>query len=63
MRGPGEIMGTAQSGFDFMKIADIGRDQDLLNLAHKKALQLKNEEPECAEKLINRWFPKLISGS
>lgn len=45
LRGPGDIMGTRQSGILDLKIADIVKDNQWLILARKKALQLLEEDP------------------
>ena len=37
IRGPGEVFGTRQSGAAPFKIADLGRDIDLLRLAYRDA--------------------------
>jgi ATP-dependent DNA helicase RecG len=37
LRGPGDLMGTRQSGLLSFKIADLSRDQQLLHLARKVA--------------------------
>lgn len=45
LRGPGDIMGTQQSGMLNLKIADIVRDNDILKTARYHAMQLLNTDP------------------
>jgi ATP-dependent DNA helicase RecG len=46
LRGPGDLMGTQQSGVLNLQIADIVRDRDILILARNYALQiLKDDAP------------------
>lgn len=46
LRGPGEVLGTAQSGYLTLGIADLARDKDLLMLARCDAFsQLKQHKP------------------
>lgn len=46
LRGPGDLMGTRQSGMLDLKIADITKDNQLLHLARKEAEGLLNEDPQ-----------------
>lgn len=46
IRGPGDIMGTMQSGVMDLLIADLARDQQLLMEARKVAQQILEEDPE-----------------
>lgn len=45
LRGPGDIMGTQQSGTLPLKIADIVKDQDIMLYARHNAVQLLKEDP------------------
>lgn len=45
LRGPGDIMGTQQSGVLNLKIADIVRDNDILKLARGHALEILRDDP------------------
>ena len=45
LRGPGDLMGTQQSGVLSLKIADVVRDQDILKSARHYALQLLKADP------------------
>ncbi|PCJ94891.1 MAG: ATP-dependent DNA helicase RecG [Flavobacteriaceae bacterium] len=45
LRGPGDLMGTQQSGVLNLKIADIVRDNDILKTARFQALKLLKEDP------------------
>ncbi len=45
LRGPGDLMGTQQSGMLNLKIADIVKDNDILKTARFYALQLLKEDP------------------
>jgi len=44
LRGPGDLMGTQQSGVLNLQIADIVRDRDILMLARNYALKLLKED-------------------
>jgi ATP-dependent DNA helicase RecG len=46
LRGPGDLMGTRQSGLLDLKIADLGQDGEILKLARSSAAQLLAEDPE-----------------
>lgn len=56
LRGPGDIMGTQQSGILNLKIADIVRDNTILKTARYHALQLLKDDPslEKPENLVIR---------
>jgi ATP-dependent DNA helicase RecG len=45
LRGPGDLMGTQQSGVLNLQIADLVRDRDTLSLARNYALKLLKEDP------------------
>ncbi|WP_103664399.1 ATP-dependent DNA helicase RecG [Gracilimonas amylolytica] len=45
LRGPGDFLGTKQSGLPDFKFADIVEDQFLMTQAKEKAHQLLNEDP------------------
>lgn len=45
LRGPGDIMGTQQSGILNLKIADIIKDNDILKLARFHAKKILNDDP------------------
>ena len=46
LRGPGNLMGTQQSGVLNLKIADIVKDNDILKTAKHYALQLLKSDPQ-----------------
>ena len=49
LRGPGDLEGTQQSGMAFdLKIADIARDGQLVQLARDEAQQIIDDDPLCA---------------
>ncbi|WP_299443182.1 ATP-dependent DNA helicase RecG [uncultured Aquimarina sp.] len=48
LRGPGDIMGTQQSGVLNLKIADIVRDNDILKTARYYAMKILKEDPSLA---------------
>lgn len=50
MRGPGDIMGTQQSGILDLKIADLARDNQILNAARICASELLDEDPDLTNK-------------
>ena len=56
IRGPGEVLGTRQTGLAQMKIADLERDADLLNRVTPLADALLAQHPEASQPLIRRWL-------
>ncbi|GLS84971.1 ATP-dependent DNA helicase RecG [Paraferrimonas haliotis] len=56
IRGPGEVLGTKQTGLATMKVADLVRDQDLIPNAQELAQRLIQEYPEVVAPLIKRWL-------
>jgi len=56
LRGPGELLGTRQTGDLQLRIADISRDSDLFDQVQQLAkIMEKQRQPEI-EKLIERWL-------
>ncbi|MCI6102776.1 MAG: ATP-dependent DNA helicase RecG, partial [Bacteroidales bacterium] len=48
LRGPGDLEGTQQSGIAFdLKIADIARDGQLVQLAREEAAKIIQADPKC----------------
>ena len=56
LRGPGEVLGTRQTGDIGFRIADLMRDEDLLEELKPIAQQILSQQPELATPLINRWL-------
>jgi len=56
IRGPGELLGTRQTGLAELKIADLIRDGYLISDIKQKAYLLSHQNPECAQALIQRWL-------
>ncbi|ALU27087.1 ATP-dependent DNA helicase RecG [Myroides odoratimimus] len=59
LRGPGDIMGTQQSGTLPLKIADIVKDQEIMLYARHHAVQLLKEDPTLEEPENQRIKNKL----
>jgi len=57
IRGPGEVLGTRQKGALQFRLADLERDQTLLQQAQQLAPTLLNQHPQLAEGIIQRWLP------
>lgn len=56
LRGPGEVLGTRQTGLAQMRIADLIRDQDLAPLIQEVAEPLLVEYPSHCKRLVRRWL-------
>ena len=56
MRGPGEVLGTRQTGLMQMRIADIVRDEGLLPNIRVVAEGIMKNHPECVDPIIDRWL-------
>ena len=57
LRGPGDLEGTQQSGMAFdLKIADIARDGQLIQMARDEAQKIIDDDPECtSQKYALLW--------
>ena len=55
LRGPGELLGTRQTGLPGFRVADLARDAALLPLVRQLADRLLAEAPETAERIVARW--------
>jgi ATP-dependent DNA helicase RecG len=56
LRGPGEVLGTRQTGMIQFRIADLMRDQQLLDKVEAAAHQLLKEHPGAVQPIIRRWL-------
>ncbi|WP_199251962.1 ATP-dependent DNA helicase RecG [Aeromonas veronii] len=56
LRGPGELLGTRQTGLADLKIADLVRDQPLIPQVQKMARFLMDRHPSHVGPLIRRWL-------
>ena len=56
MRGPGEMLGTRQTGELGLRIANVVRDQHWLATVEKVGSELLQEHRELIEPLIDRWL-------
>ena len=58
IRGPGELLGTRQTGSAEFKVADLLRDQAMIPEVQRVARHLHQQYPEHARALIERWLPE-----
>jgi ATP-dependent DNA helicase RecG len=56
LRGPGEVLGTRQTGMLQFRIADLMRDQPLIEKVEIAAEQLLDKHPESIKPIIRRWL-------
>ena len=56
LRGPGELLGTRQTGLPQFRVANLLEDGDLLDVMPSAADAFLQTTPEKSEDLINRWF-------
>ncbi len=56
LRGPGEFVGSRQSGVPLLRYADLELDTDLIELARERADYLLREAPEQAWRHLKRWL-------
>ncbi len=60
LRGPGDLEGTQQSGIAFdLKIADIARDGQLIQLARDEAQKIINDDPDCEKSQYSMLWNRL----
>ncbi len=56
LRGPGEVLGTRQTGMLQLRVADLLRDRRLLPAVQRAAEILHREHPDCIVPLVRRWL-------
>jgi ATP-dependent DNA helicase RecG len=56
LRGPGEVLGTRQTGALQLRVADLIRDQDMLPNVQQVADELLRSYPTNAGAIIRRWI-------
>lgn len=55
LRGPGELLGTRQTGLAAFRVADLARDAGLLPQVRELADRLLAESPALADRIVARW--------
>ena len=60
LRGPGELLGTRQTGLASFRIADLTRDAGLLPRVQVLAERLLAEAPEIADRVVARWIGSAV---
>ena len=60
IRGPGEFMGSRQSGDALLRFADLGADSALLDAARRNAPRLLAEHPAAAAAQVQRWLASRV---
>jgi ATP-dependent DNA helicase RecG len=55
LRGPGELLGTRQTGLAGFRVADLSRDAALLPTVHRVAESLLRDHPDLADQVVQRW--------
>ncbi|NUW59744.1 ATP-dependent DNA helicase RecG [Cronobacter muytjensii] len=58
IRGPGELLGTRQTGNAEFKVANLLRDQAVIPQVQRIARHIHEQYPEHAQALIERWMPE-----
>ena len=56
MRGPGEFLGSRQSGVPLLRLADLERDAELVERARGAAEALLAHDPAAAQEHVRRWY-------
>ncbi|MCV6627993.1 MAG: ATP-dependent DNA helicase RecG [Cellvibrionaceae bacterium] len=56
LRGPGEVLGTRQTGEMQFKLADLQRDANLINRIRSCALDIAKHHPDLVDPIIARWL-------
>lgn len=55
LRGPGELLGTKQTGLPQYRVADLVRDAELMPKVQMAAERLRESSPQQADAIVQRW--------
>jgi ATP-dependent DNA helicase RecG len=61
LRGPGELLGTRQTGLPQFRVADLMQDQDLIEIMPAATEAFLRHGPEKSDALIQRWFGQRLN--
>jgi ATP-dependent DNA helicase RecG len=56
MRGPGEVLGTRQTGQLALRVADLRYDSDLVAAVRESAGLIQDQHPALVAPLLHRWI-------
>ncbi len=56
LRGPGELLGTKQTGLPEYRVADLVRDAELMPKVMRAAQQLERHAPDAVQAILRRWL-------
>jgi ATP-dependent DNA helicase RecG len=56
-RGPGDILGTDQTGAMKFKVANLVTDGEIVSKANYIAKEIYDKYPELITKIVGRWYP------
>ena len=56
LRGPGELLGSKQSGVTLLRFADLATDSALVVAARETATELRAKAPHIVERHLARWM-------
>ena len=62
LRGPGDLLGTQQSGIIKLKISDLVKDSEIIILARNEAINLLKQDPNLSNKenlILQRTISKM----
>jgi ATP-dependent DNA helicase RecG len=60
LRGPGELLGTRQTGLASFRVADLARDAALLPRVQRLAETLLAQSPAVADQVVARWIGSAV---
>jgi ATP-dependent DNA helicase RecG len=58
LRGPGEVLGTRQTGQMLFKVAELTRDEALIDAVDRAGQHVLEKHPGLVQPLVERWLPE-----
>ncbi len=55
LRGPGELLGSRQSGVALLRFADLAQDSEIVRAARQTAIDLRQQHPSVVLQHLKRW--------